>query len=327
MATQFGRFGNPVLIGAFALALAALPALVHAGKDIQERRAAEPQGTVEIVGLAGTIEVNGWDRPEVEVTGTAGGEVERVDVNSAAGRTSIHVVTRSGLSGGEGQTRLAIRVPAGSSVTATLVTADVKVSGVQGDVNLRTVSGNVSGDVGGDLRANTVSGSVRMTAGKSRNIEVKTINGDIELTGGAGEAAITTVSGNAKIQLGQLTRGRFKSISGQMTAGLSLAPGAQLEAESISGTIRFDFSAAPAGDFDIQTLSGSIDSCFGPKPSESRYGPGSRLVFQTGDGHARVRIETKSGDVHLCTAGAHREHVAAGAAARTIARWQIPYVI
>jgi hypothetical protein len=74
--------------------------------------------------------------------------------------------------------------------------------------------------------------------------------------------------------------------------------------------IGFDFPSVPAADFDVQSFSGSIDNCFGPKPVESSYGLGSRLTFRSGDGQARVRIETKSGDVHLCTGGPHREHVA-----------------
>jgi len=88
-----------------------------------------------------------------------------------------------------------------------------------------------------------------------------------------------------------------------------------------------DFPAASAVDFDVQTFSGSIDNCFGPKPSESRYGPGSRLVFKTGDSHARVRVETKSGDVHLCAEGVHREHVATVPAAQTRCWRNILYVI
>jgi DUF4097 and DUF4098 domain-containing protein YvlB len=329
MSTPSSRLRNFMMIGAASLSVVMLPwSLVHAARIIEERRSVDPQGLVEIVDLAGSIELSAWDRPEIEVTGTAGDDVDRVDVTTAGKHTSIHVVLGSGISwrSGGGETRLVIHVPAKSAVSATLVTANIKVSGVLGDVNLRTVSGNVSGDVGGDLRANTVSGSVRMTAAKAQAIDVKTINGDIELKGGAGEVVVTTVSGNANVVLGTLTRGRFKSITGTMSASLSLAPAAQIEGESISGTIRFDFPTAPAAEFDVQTLSGSVDNCFGPKPSEARFGPGSRLVFQNGDGHARVRIETKSGDVHLCAAGMHREHVASVPAPR--AGWRsVLYVL
>jgi DUF4097 and DUF4098 domain-containing protein YvlB len=200
-----------------------------------------------------------------------------------------------------------IHVPEKSGVKATLVSADLKVQGLKGDVNLRTVSGNISGEVGGDLSVNTATGSIRLTARGAKSTEVRTINGDVELKGGSGEVAIQTVSGNAKVDLAMLTRGRFHSISGNLTAHLSLAPDAELDGESVSGNLRFDFPAAPSADFDIQSFSGNIDNCFGPKTEKAHYGPGQRLEFKSGQGQARVSIETKSGDVHLCTGALQRD--------------------
>jgi hypothetical protein len=293
-------------IGAFALSVLVFPwSLVHAQKVIQERRAADPQGAVEVVNVAGSVEISGWDRPEVEVTGTADEGVERVDVTTAGTRTSIRVVLRSGGTWRRGgEAHLTIHVPGKSAVSATLVSADLKLNGLQSDVKLQTVSGDVSGEVGGDLRANTVSGNVRLTARAAKSIEMKTISGDIQLTGGGGEVEITTVSGDAKVDLATLSRGRLKSVSGDLTAALALGPDTQLDGESVSGTIHLEFPNVPAAEFDVQSFSGGIDNCFGPKPTEAAYGPGSRLTFKSGDGHARVRIETKSGDVHLCAKGA-----------------------
>ncbi len=77
----------------------------------------------------------------------------------------------------------------------------------------------------------------------------------------------------------------------------------RIESESVSGDVTLKFAAMPAAEFDVQTFSGDIKNCFGPKPMESRYGPGSRLQFMNGEGHAHVRINTKSGDVRLCVKG------------------------
>ena len=63
--------------------------LVHAGRAIEERRPADPQGEVEIVNVSGNVEVTGWDRSEVEVSGSAGENVDRVDVVSGGNHTSI----------------------------------------------------------------------------------------------------------------------------------------------------------------------------------------------------------------------------------------------
>ena len=282
--------------------------LVHAGSTVQtihETRAADPQGDVEIFNVSGTVEVEGWNRNEVEVGGTADEGVERVEVTGSGRRTSIHVVSGSAhMWGSDGEAHLIVHVPAKSDIMATLVSSDIKVTGVQGDLKVQTVTGTVSGDVGGDVRATTVSGDVRLKARAAKSIEVRTISGDIQLTGGGGEADISTVSGTVSLDLGEVSSGRFKSVSGDISMMLALAPDGRIESESVSGDLSMSFAAAPAAEFDVQSFSGDIKNCFGPKPGESRYGPGSRLEFENGEGHGHVRINTKSGDVRLCTKGA-----------------------
>jgi hypothetical protein len=275
--------------------------LVRAGNEFRQSRTADPEGTVEISDIAGSIELTGWNRPEIEVTGEPDDIGDRVHISGGGDKTSIYVRPGGGASHAGEELRLVIHVPEKSEVKATLVSADLKVQGLKGDVKLRTVSGDISGEVGGDLSANTATGSIRLTARGAKSTEVRTINGDVELKGGSGEVEIQTVSGNAKVDLATLTRGRFHSISGNLTVHLSLAQDAELDGESVSGNLRFDFPAVPSADFDIQSFSGTIDNCFGPKTEKAHYGPGERLEFKNGQGQARVRIETKSGDVRLCT--------------------------
>jgi len=312
-----------------ALAALGIPwSLVHAGKTIQEHRAADPQGEVEIVNVSGTVEVSGWDKSEVDVSGTAGEGVERVDVTGADKRTSIHVVSRSNRSWGtDNEAHLIVHVPAKSLMQVTLVSADFKAIGLLGNLKVQTVSGNVSGEVGGDVCATTVSGDVRLTAKAAKGIEVKTISGDIQMTGGGGEVDITTVSGSATVDFADVTRGRFKSVSGDLSATLGLASDGQIESQSVSGDVGFKFAAAPGAEFDIQSFSGDIKNCFGPKPVESHYGPGSRLQFMNGEGHGHVRVNTKSGDVRLCVKGMSGTHVSALSLARvTRSPMRLPYV-
>jgi DUF4097 and DUF4098 domain-containing protein YvlB len=332
MSNSYSRERRGPWIALTSLLLLAAPwSLVHAGKTVNERRPADATGSVEIVNVAGSVEVQGWDKPEVEVSGTAGDQVERVDVTGSGGMTSIRVVEHEhgGMNmGGDGSANLIIRIPAKSRVSATMVSSNLKVTGLQGDVKLQTVSGDLSGDAGGDVHASTVSGTVRLTARTAKMTEIKTISGDVTLNGGGGELEVTTVSGDVHLQLATLTRMRLKSISGDMSASLALSPDGQLEGESISGTVTLDFAGAPAADFDLQSFSGDIENCFGPKVIESRHGPGSRLNFKNGDGSAHVRVSTKSGDVKMCDKGAHAGRASMfQRATPVVARIELPYVI
>jgi hypothetical protein len=293
---------NPIRLGALTLLVCAWsPA--HAATSVDEHRAANPQGEVEIDNVAGLIDVQGWDKSEVAVTGTIGKDVERVDVTGDGNRTSIRVVLPRGAhwNMNDGDAHLVIHVPTNSSVSASLVSSDLKVSAVHGALELRTVSGNISGDGGGDLRANDVSGDIHFTATAAKRIEVKAISGDIVLTGGNTDIEATTVSGDVRLTLGTVSHARFKSVSGGISATLGASADAQIDGESVSGDIKLNFAAEPAADFDVQTLSGDIDNCFGPKPVEPRHGPGKRLTFKTGDTSARVHLTSNSGEVRLCT--------------------------
>jgi hypothetical protein len=305
------RFRRRLTILAGILGSLVIPwSLVYASKSIQQRVTADPQGTVEIVSVAGAVDVSGWDRPEVEVTGTVGDQVDHVDLNSAGGRVTVHVVASAGAEFGDKTVaRLQVHVPAKSTIVARLVSADLKLSAVTGEVKLQTVSGDITGEVGGDLSASTVSGDVKLTARNAKSIDIRSASGDIKLTGGGGNVDVNSVSGDVTLELGNVNRGRVKSVSGDVSATLTLAPDAQLEAQSVSGELSFEFTSAPAGDFDIQSFSGDIDNCFGPKPVESRYGPGTRLTFKNGEGRAHVSAETKSGDIRLCVAGQHRGYL------------------
>jgi hypothetical protein len=77
----------------------------------------------------------------------------------------------------------------------------------------------------------------------------------------------------------------------------------------------------------VQSFSGDIKNCFGPKPVESHYGPGSRLQFSNGDGRARVQINTKSGNVQLCVKGLSGSHASSLSLAQLKhVRMTVPYV-
>ena len=63
-----------------------------------------------ISNVSGTVDVRGWDRNEVQVTGHLGEDVERVDVETSGGRTVIKVVLPRG-SSHDGDATLEIQVP------------------------------------------------------------------------------------------------------------------------------------------------------------------------------------------------------------------------
>ena len=293
-----------VLTLAWAPSVSAAPA-----KTVDEHRQVDPQGQIEVINVAGRIEVIGWDKPELAVSGKIGSDVEKLDITTAGSRTTVRVVTHGshGVTFGWNMTssseaNLVLHVPMRSALTAQLVSSDLVVGGIAGDQDVRTVSGDVQASAQHDVRIHTVSGDVRLSAGaESRLIDIGTVSGDLQVNGGGGELTINTVSGDGMIKVGATSRVHLKTVSGDFSVALGLAADGRFEAESISGDLRVDFAGAlPPAEYDLQTFSGDLDTCTGRKGEREGYGPSHRLNFREGAGTARVRVDTKSGDVHLC---------------------------
>jgi DUF4097 and DUF4098 domain-containing protein YvlB len=294
------------LIGAALLAAAITPAAQAASRPVDQKVAAGATGTVEIINVAGNVDLQGWDRPEVAVTGTVGDDVDRIELTASGTHVTMRVVEKK-LSMGWGKdagARLVVHVPAKSMLDVSLVSADLQLSGLQGDGHIQSVSGDIRGEAGGNsLELTTVSGDVQLTARNAHELRMKTVSGDLMLTGPGGEVAFTTVSGDGHLELGAVSRLRLESVSGDMLIKGALAANGQVEASSVSGDVQLEFAGVPDADFELTAFSGDLRSCLAnAQPVKEKYGPESKLNFRSGKGGGRVRVDTKSGDVSVCTA-------------------------
>jgi DUF4097 and DUF4098 domain-containing protein YvlB len=136
---------------------------------------------------------------------------------------------------------------------------------------------------------------------KVSNMRVETVSGDVLLERGAGDIEATTVSGDLRLELDPASSVRMRTTSGDLTFQGSLNPAATLDAETISGDLSLRAGGKSGFEYEAMSFSGDIENCFGKSAqSTSRHGPGSRLDGAVGEGKARVRVKSMSGDVTLC---------------------------
>jgi hypothetical protein len=272
-----------------------------ATRSVDQHQPADPAGSVDIVDVAGSVLVSGWERPEVAVSGLIGDQIERVELTSSGNRTTVHVISPDGGHwSGDGAARLTIHVPARSALNVSLVSADLTLSGVSGAQQIRSVSGDIKSDGGGAARINTVSGDVHLSVPDSTAAEIETMSGELTVTGAGGDVSITTVSGDGHLALGTLRSFRLRTVSGDFKIASRLDPAANFEAESISGDLEVNLSGTPGFQVDAQSLSGDIRNCTAPEATKSQHGPGTRLSFTSGDGKATVHVSSNDGDLGLC---------------------------
>ena len=270
---------------AFALLVAATAA--WADTPIDETRALDPNGRIEIDNLKGRIDVEAWDRAEVRITGSLGEGVEKLEIDGDNRSLSVRVKypRRGGLgflSGDNtGPTRLHVMVPLRADLEIDSVAADIDVVGVApAEVSIDSVSGNVV-LVGAprELSVETVSGDLRVTS-NSRDVDIASVSGDIRLAGRLdGKVDLETVSGDAVIEVHEsLVRSvSATSVSGDLELRATLAAGGEISMESVSGDV-----VAPDA-----------------RIERPRHGPGASFRHRAGSGDGEISVETFSGDARL----------------------------
>jgi DUF4097 and DUF4098 domain-containing protein YvlB len=205
------------------------------------------------------------------------------------------------LEGGEGETvartgsgDVSVKGRSGR-VEARTGSGDIALASITGDVTVHTGSGSaVVEDVKGSLDAHTGSGNVtarRVTASRvttktgSGEITLRSVSGSLEARTGSGEVAgeemtitgtLDVDTGSGGIRLGgnfaALSEARVGTGSGDVSLTMTKAPGMKLDLGSSSGSIRIDVPG-------------------------TKLKAGKKLELSTGDGAARVKIRTSSGDI------------------------------
>lgn len=267
---------------------------------------ADPKGIVEVSSTAGTVDVTGWDRAQVSVKAELGSEVDHVEVTSSGNHTSVRVQLKHhgvGYDGDREETHLHVQVPKDSEVDASTVSANLRSSGVQGIQRLRSVSGDVTAEMGGsDFEAKSVSGSVKIHGrAQPARMHISTVSGDIQLKRGAGELEATSVSGEISVEVDAARSVRLRSTSGDITFDGRLARNADFDGQTVNGDFKVRAASEDGFQYEVQSLSGDIRDCFNVKAERtSEYGPGEKLNGTRGAGSGHMRLKTMSGDLELC---------------------------
>lgn len=277
-------------------------AAVHADEEVHRTMDASDSDRISVSNIAGSVEVQGWSRNEVEVTGELGDDVEELVFERNGDEIEIKVKTERKRSA-DVSSDLYIRMPEGASLEVNTVSADIDIMNIGGEQDLESVSGDITTEADeSDIDVTTVSGDLEITANKHAiRSRLSSVSGDIDTVNLAGEIGAGTVSGDLVIANGVFRRAAINTVNGDIVFHAQLLDDGRLDVETVNGSVDVEFAGEVNARFDIETFNGDIDNCFGPKAERvSKYAPGYELKFTEGTGSARVTIETLNGDLTLC---------------------------
>lgn len=295
---------NKAVSRTLGVILAASLPFAAAADDIDRTLDADPDGKVSVSNLAGSVEVAGWKRNQVHVTGSLGDDVEDF-VFVRSGRSTTIKVKAPERSWGrkDVSSDLMIRVPMGSSLDISTVSADIEIEGVTGEQDLQSVSGDIKTEAfAADIQAETVSGDVDLSGdGKDGEWDLSSVSGDITCERVSGDMDAEVVSGDIEVLDGSFDRVKLETVNGDIRLNAGLRKDGKIDIESVNGSVDLEFVGKVSARFDVETFNGRIKNCFGPKAERAnRYAPGWELNFSEGGGNGRVSIATLNGGVTIC---------------------------
>lgn len=284
------------------LALACSLAMpVHAATPINQTRPLDPRGRVEIDNIKGRVEVRGWDRAEVRVSGSLGDGVEKLVLEGDGNVLRIKAKYPSRSNRAE-PTILILQVPLRAELEVDTVSADIDVHGMASrEMSLESVSGDiVANGAPGRAKVESVSGDIRLTFNSS-NVDVSTVSGDLVLNGRLnGKVSLETVAGDVRVDSKgeRLTSFRAGTVSGDIQARMALAGDGIVKMESVSGDLLLIMPRELSAQVSGESFSGELKAP-GARIEREEFGPGSSFHEHYGAGKGEIRLESFSGDAEL----------------------------
>jgi hypothetical protein len=170
-----------------------------------------------------------------------------------------------------------VKAPRQASLVVNGVSHSLHVSGFEGDLKFKTVSGDMSLDrLSGSLKVDTVSGDVtgQLISGKC---QIKTVSGDVNLRDSSLEAAnFNTVSGDVILQ-----------------TGLSIGP---YTSHTVSGDVHLEIPGLTNCNVELHSLSGNFSTNLPVRQSSGSHGMQTAVL---GTGGVNVSLKSISGDLVL----------------------------
>ncbi|MCL1088116.1 DUF4097 domain-containing protein [Shewanella profunda] len=170
----------------------------------------------------------------------------------------------------------------GGSPSLHTVSGDITTKGLEGKVMLDTVSGKIQDtESKGEIKYRLVSGDLDSKT-LAEKVKVEQVSGEVTANfSTAKDISVRTVSGDIQVSLAKtFDKANLESVSGDITATFAEQPDAS-----------FDLNGGPGGKIK-NGLSQDV-------PQKQKYVPNESLSFQTGAGTADVTMNTISGNLTL----------------------------
>lgn len=246
----------------------------------------KPGARLSLENMNGSVEISGWDRDTVEITGAKYAATEdllkatRIDIQQSSDGIQIRTIRPSGLRG-NGGARYTIRVPR-------RVELDRIVSS-NGHVEAR--------DLEGSARIRTSNGAVRVNNSKGP-LDIETSNGGIDVNDHAGAVTGRTSNGHIRVDLSNPEQGkavRLESSNGGITLKMRSLNGNNIRMSTSNARIDLTLPENANAQLRASTSNGSFHTDLPVQGNITKNHADGKI----GSGGPYVELSTSNGSINL----------------------------
>jgi hypothetical protein len=278
-----------------------ITAPLAAQQKVDRRIPIAPDVAVRINNLEGTVRVVGWDHDSLAVRGTVPAGVEFYF--GGRDRLAKMGVERDPKAKPSGPAFLEVSVPRGARVWVRTNAGGIEGTGLVGELELISVGGTIKVDCACRLvSAETIDGGVEVTGG-AQVVRARTGSGQISLMklGTVSELTAITVSGPILVTGVTASTGRLETVSGNVTFNAGVDHRGRFEVQTHGGDVELRLPADIEAEFDLHSLGGTV--LFGllakqgdvAKPVSS----GKQILRATGGGGAQITVRSFKGAIRV----------------------------
>jgi DUF4097 and DUF4098 domain-containing protein YvlB len=287
--------------------------------EVTESLSSDNVTNVSINNHSGFINVVGWDKDKISVTGTLDDDAEKLIFEQKGAQVLIKVEYPRMDNWNADGSKITVFMPKNIRMKSSSISSDIHLSNLHGGAEVKTVSGDILAknitqnvelnSISGNIESDKLSGKVSLSAvsgdikdtGSTGRLEIRAVSGQVVINSQAKEVFFNNVSGQTKLNLAEVIELRIRTVSGDLQARITLNEKALLKASTVSGDLAFTFQRGVDADFSLKSsVGGDIENNITKAKTEhDEYGPGAQLNFQTVNGSALVRVSTVSGNVEV----------------------------
>ena len=276
-------------------------------EDFQFSYEMKPGARIDMENSNGSIEVVGWDRDSVEITGTKYASNEqimkalKIDIAQSPDSLRIRTVPPSGHRGNWGA-RYVLRVPHRVSLDRIASSnGSIRIEALEGPARLRTSNGGVKVlGIKGAVEAETSNGSIEVSE-HGGSLIARTSNGAVRADNVRGHFEATTSNGSINARLADPEAGKpikLSSSNGSVTLEMAQIRGNEVHIDTSNSSITLRLPASARALVKARTSHSNIHTDFDVNVRAGQMAKG-HLEGELNGGGPLMDLATSNGSIRI----------------------------